>query len=215
MIDLLNIDCMEYMATQPDNAFDLAIVDPPYGVKRDKGFEGFGGFGGFGKPIARKQYNGDWDSERPNDEYFSELQRVSKLCIVWGGNFFADQLPQSTHWIFWNKMNTMPTFGDGELAWTNSDRKSVKMYTLEYNGLLGREISRIHPTQKPTKLYQWLMDNYAKPGQRILDTHLGSGSSAIAAHYFGCDFVGCEIDPDYYQAACERFDRETRQASFL
>jgi len=208
MIELFNEDCMKVMARYPDNHFDLAIVDPPYGVKRDKGF---GGFGGFGKPIARTEYKGDWDSERPEAGYFVELQRVAKKQIIWGGNFFADLLPASGHWIFWDKVNTMPTFGDGELAWTSIDRKSVKMHRLEYNGLLGREVSRIHPTQKPVKLYDWLLSNYAKPGQKILDTHLGSGSSAIAAHYYGVDFVGCEIDADYFKAASERIERETRQ----
>ena len=207
-IKLLNMDCMEYMKGCDDNAFDLACVDPPYGVNRDKGF---GGFGGFGVPIARKQYKGDWDSQRPSLEYFNEVQRVSVLTIIWGGNFFADLLPAGTHWIFWNKMQTMPTFGDGELAWTNSSKKSIKMHTLEYNGLLGKELTRIHPTQKPVKLYDWLLSNYAEPGQRILDTHLGSGSSAIAAHYGGFDFAGCEIDEDYYNAAVKRFDAETRQ----
>jgi site-specific DNA-methyltransferase (adenine-specific) len=215
MIELFNIDCMEYMKGCEDNAFDLAIVDPPYGVKRDKGFGGFVGFGGFGEPIARREYKGEWDSVRPDKKYFNEMLRVSKLAIVWGGNFFADMLPAGTHWIFWNKMQTMPTFGDGELAWTNHKRKSIKMHTLEYNGLLGKEITRIHPTQKPVKLYKWLLTNYAEPGQRILDTHLGSGSSAIAAHYFGVDFVGCELDPDYYQAAMERFERETAQVDMF
>lgn len=220
-IELLNINCMDYMATQPDNAFDLAIVDPQYGIGRDKGFGGtapFGGKGlphGQGKPIARKQYKGDWDNKRPDKAYFVELQRVSKMQIIWGGNFFADLLPASTHWIFWDKKNTMPTFGDGELAWTSSDRKSVKKFECEYNGLLGREITRIHPTQKPVRLYRWLLKNYSKLGQRIIDTHLGSGSSAIAAHYFGCDFVGCEIDQDYFTAAKNRFDKETRQVAMF
>ncbi len=211
-IELLHIDCMEYMKGCDDNAFDLAIVDPPYGVKRDKGF---GGFGGFGTPIARTEYKGDWDSDRPSKEYFDEVRRVSKLLIIWGGNFFADLLPAGTHWIFWNKMQTMPTFGDGELAWTNSSKKSIKMHTLEYNGLLGKELTRIHPTQKPVKLYDWLLTNYAEPGQRIFDSHLGSASSAIAAHYFGCDFVGTEIDKDYYYAAVNRFNNETRQLDLL
>ena len=215
MIELLNIDCMEYMSKQPDNAFDLAIVDPPYGIGRHKGFKGFKGFRGFGAPIARKQYQGQWDQKRPEKPYFEELIRVSKDQIIWGGNFFADLLPASGHWLFWDKRNTMPTFGDGELAWTSSNRKSVKKYELEYNGLLGKEITRIHATQKPIKLYQWLLTNYAKPGQRILDTHLGSGSSAIAAYYFGCDFVGCEIDEDYYNAAKNRFDAETRQMAMF
>ena len=214
-IELLNIDCMSYMATQPDNAFDLAIVDPPYGAKLDKGFGGFEGFGGFGKPIARKEYKGGWDDKRPEQKYFNELLRVAALHIVWGGNFFADMLPAGTLWIFWDKKNTMPTFGDGELAWTSSSKKSIKKHTLEYNGLLGREIERIHPTQKPVKLYDWLLSNYAEPGQRILDTHLGSGSSAIAAHYYGCDFVGCEIDEDYYGAAVDRFNQATKQIAMF
>ena len=211
-IELLHADCMDYMQGLPDNAFELAIVDPPYGVKREKGF---GGFGGFGRPIARKEYKGDWDSARPEKQYFKELIRISGNQIIWGGNFFADHLPAGTHWIFWNKLNTMPTFGDGELAWTSLPRKSIKMHTLEYNGLLGREKNRIHPTQKPVKLYDWLLSNYAKEGDRILDTHLGSGSSAIAAHYGGFDFVGCELDEDYYKAASERFDQETAQVDIF
>ena len=211
-IELLNTDCMEYMATQADNAFDLAIVDPQYGIKRDKGFVGFGGFG---KPIARKQYKGDWDSKPPEKTYFDELLRVSKEQIIWGGNFFTNKLPCNGHWIFWDKLNTMPTFGDGELAWTSFSRNSVKKYVAEYNGLLGREITRIHPTQKPVRLYRLLLENYAEKGQRIIDTHGGSFSSAIAAHYFGCDFVGCEIDKDYYKAAVKRFNNETRQKALF
>jgi site-specific DNA-methyltransferase (adenine-specific) len=214
-ITLLNCDCLEYMATLPDKAFDLAIVDPPYGIKRDKGFEGFEGFGGFGKPIARTKYKGEWDSVRPDKTFFDELLRVSQHQIIWGGNFFTDQIPQANHWLFWDKQNTMPTFGDGELAWTSFDRNSVKRHILQYNGLLGRELERIHPTQKPIKLYEWLLTNYAKPGQWVLDTHLGSGSSAIAAHYFGVDFVGCELDTDYYNAAKHRFEQATAQLAMF
>jgi site-specific DNA-methyltransferase (adenine-specific) len=213
MIELLNIDCMEYMATLPDKAFDLAIVDPPYGIKRDGGFGGFVGFGGFGMPIARKQYKGSWDGATPGKIYFDELVRVSKEQIIWGGNFFTDKIAQANHWIFWDKKNTMPSFGDGELAWTSFNRNSVKQVEIEYNGLLGKEKDRIHATQKPVKLYQWLLQKYAKPGQRILDTHLGSGSSAIAAHYFGCDFVGCELDKDYFDAASARFQDATKQVA--
>jgi len=208
---LYNCDCMEYMRGLPDKAFDLAIVDPPYGIKRDKGFEGFEGFGGFGKPIARKQYKGEWDSVRPNDKYFEELLRVSRHQIIWGGNFFTDQIPQANHWLFWDKQNTMPTFGDGELAWTSFDRNSVKRHILQYNGLLGRELERIHPTQKPIKLYEWLLTNYAKPGQRILDTHLGSGSHAIACNNLGFELVGCELDADYFKSACQRIEQATAQ----
>ena len=120
---------------------------------------------------------------RPPDEYFSELVRVSDRCLVFGGNFFADILPEGKHWVVWDKLNTMPSFGDCELIWTNIPRKSVKKFTFEWNGLLGKEKQpRIHPTQKPVALYKWLLKNYAKPGDKILDTHLGSGSSAIAAY---------------------------------
>ena len=206
--ELWHGDCMDYMRGLPDKAFDLAIVDPPYGIKRDKGF---GGFGGFGEPIARKQYKGEWDSVRPEDSYFIELLRVSCQQIIWGGNFFTDQIPQANHWIFWDKQNTMPTFGDGELAWTSFNRNSVKRHILQYNGLLGREVERIHPTQKPVKLYEWLLTNYAKPGQRILDTHLGSGSSAIACNNMGFEMVGCELDADYYAAACKRIKQAAAQ----
>jgi len=120
-------------------------------------------------------------------------------------------LPQNNHWIFWDKINTMPTFGDGELAWTSFKKNSVKQITIEYNGLLGKEKTRIHPTQKPVALYKWLLTNYAKPGDRILDTHLGSGSIAIACHDLGFDLEGYEIDTDYYNAACARLKRHQAQ----
>lgn len=210
-IQFYNRDCMEAMAEMPDKAFDLAIVDPPYGIKRDKGFEGFEGFGGFGKPIARKQYKGEWDDKRPTDEYFTELLRVSKEQIIWGGNFFTDQLPQNNHWIFWDKKNTMPTFGDGELAWSSFKRNSVKRHLLEYNGLLGKEKNRIHSTQKPVALYKWLLTNYAKPGWKILDTHGGSLSIAIACHDLGFKLTAYELDKDYYDAACKRVKQHVSQ----
>jgi site-specific DNA-methyltransferase (adenine-specific) len=212
---LLNADCMDVMALLPDGFADLAIVDPPYGIKRDKGFEGFGGFGGFGKPIKRKKYDGNWDNGTPCHNYFTELLRVSLNSIVWGGNFFTDKLPQANHWVFWDKINTMPTFGDGELAWTSFNRNSVKQCTIEYNGLLGKEIDRIHATQKPKKLYSWLLANYSKSDQIIIDTHGGSFSSAIASHYFGARFIGVEKDLLYFNSAIERFKRETAQVDLL
>ena len=214
-INAYNMDCMEFMRDKPDNCYDLAIVDPPYGVNCDKGFEGFEGFGGFGKPIARKQYSGEWDSATPDKPFFDELIRVSSVAIIWGGNFFTDKLPQSNHWLFWNKMNTMPTFGDGELAWTNVKRNSVKMHTLEYNGLLGKEKNRIHPTQKPVALYRWLLKNYAKEGDKILDTHGGSFSSAIACHMEGFDLDICELDEDYFNDAVKRFKLNTVQEALF
>jgi len=205
---IYNIDCMEGMAQMPDNYVDLAIVDPPYGIKRDKGF---GGFGGFGKPIARKQYIGNWDNKSPEKVYFDALMRIAKHTIIFGGNFFTDKLPVAGHWIFWDKLNTMPTFGDGELAWTSFNRKSVKKHVLEWNGLLGKEIERIHPTQKPVALYKWLLANYAEPGQLILDTHMGSGSSYIACLDMGFRYIGYEIDADYFKAIEERVYTFTRQ----
>lgn len=209
-------DCMEVMATFPDGHFDLAIVDPPYGVGMDRGMKGSKGIDKRdGKPIQRRDYVGGWDDERPSAEYFAELRRVSKMQMIWGGNFFADMLPPSTHWIFWDKENPMPSLGDGELCYTTSQRKSITRYRLPYWGhQTAGESVRIHPTQKPVKLYSWLLANYAKPGQRILDTHMGSGSIGIACHYYRCPLVTCEIDPDYFRAACDRIERETAQADF-
>ena len=146
----------------------------------------------------------------PSAEYFKELERVSKNRIVWGGNYF--ELPQSSGWIFWEKGTAEGfTLSPGELAWT-SYQNSVKRVAILWAGFRKCEQGqRIHPTQKPVKLYEWLLTNYAKPGQRILDTHLGSGSSAIAAYNLGFDFVGTELDKDYYDAACKRFEEHKRQ----
>ncbi len=213
-VELLNIDCMEYMATQPDNAFDLAIVDPPYGIGM-----GGGKLGGDKCGIAKdyKQFHGE-DAEPPEEAYFKELERVSKNQIIWGANHFMDRIKKgSPCWAVWDKENT-GNFADCELAYT-SFSTAVRVYRFKWNGMIQGDMKnkelRIHPTQKPVKLYEWLLTNYASNEMRILDTHLGSGSSAIAAHYFGCDFVGCEIDTDYYKAATERFDRETRQVAMF
>ena len=202
-VELLNIDCMEYMATLDDNAFDLAICDPPYGLGDDKLTSG--------GTWAAKYKKGDcaWDV-RPDKDYFDELQRVSKHFIIWGGNYYSEMIMGARCFIVWRKLQMlgMHTMADCELALTNID-SNAKIY----DG--NNAMDRIHPTQKPTKLYSWLLDGYAEKGQRILDTHLGSGSSAIAAHYFGCDFVGCELDFDYYSAAVKRFDGETRQIAMF
>jgi site-specific DNA-methyltransferase (adenine-specific) len=200
---------MEYMATLPDKAFDLAIVDPPYGIQ-----VGINGTVGTDKCAPCTQYKPvTWDNMPPSKQYFNELIRVSKNQVIFGGNYFIDNLYSTPCMIVWDKQNS-GGFADCELAWT-SFKTAVRKITFMWNGMLQGNMKekeiRIHPTQKPKALYGWILNNYAKPGQRILDTHLGSGSSAIAAHYFGCDFVGCEIDVDYFNAAKERFDRETRQ----
>ena len=204
MIDLLNMDCMDYLRECEDNAFDLAIVDPPYGLDRFK--SGGSHLNKYGSEF------GAWNNEKPSDEYFNELFRISKNQIIWGGNNF--QLPTSEYFIVWQKGAALDfSFAMVEQAWTNIKKpaKLLKCLQVETQG----NTYRIHPTQKPVKLYAWLLSNYAKEGDRILDTHLGSGSSAIAAHYGQFDFVGIEIDEDYYKAACERFEKETAQLDLL
>ncbi len=217
-IELLNIDCMEYMATQHDNAFDLAIVDPPYGINAGNTFSGEQRKSGNGAAMKTGFAKKDWDKKIPSNDYFIELVRISKNQIVWGANYMSHLLPPSMGWIVWDKDNGTTKFSDCELAFS-SFPVALRKFQYTWNGMIQGDMKnkeqRIHPTQKPLKLYQWLLDNYSEAGQRILDTHLGSGSSAIAAHYFGCDFVGCEIDTDYYNAATERFDRETRQVAMF
>jgi len=215
-VELLNIDCMEYMATLPDKVFDLAIVDPPYGIGENGDRNA-----SRGKLAVAKDYKAfaGGDREPPPVEYFNELQRVSKNQIVWGANHFIDRFAKpSSCWIVWDKVTGNSDFADSELAWT-SFKTAVRNFRFQWSGMLQGDMknkeARIHPTQKPVKLYEWLLTNYAKPGQRILDTHLGSGSSAIAAHYFGVDFVGCELDKDYYEAAKKRFEQQTAQLAMF
>lgn len=233
-IELLNMDCMDYMRGLPDKAFDLAIVDPPYGinaanmsmgnnpnrndgwsrgestaVKARKGRLNQGS--GKLKGRALNTMNCDWDSAPPDQEYFHELFRVSKNQIIWGGNYF--DLPPSRCVVCWDKVQPWENFSQWEMAWTSFD-KPASMFRFSNTGGANAE-HKIHPTQKPRKLYEWLLDKYAKQGDRILDTHLGSGSSAIAAHRMGFDFVGMELDADYYAAAVQRFERETAQADLF
>ncbi len=185
---------------------DLCLTDPPYGIKRDKGF---GGSGGFGKPIPRRNYNDEWDSERPDKSFFDILIITANKLLIFGGNFFADILPQSTHWIVWDKLNTMPTFGDCELIWTNVLRNSVKKYTFEYNGLIGKEKERYHPTQKPVKLISEILSDYSKETQIIIDPFLGSGTTLIACENLNRHCRGAEIDPGYCAVILERFYEHT------
>ena len=208
MIELLNCDCMEYMATVPDKYFDLAIVDPPYGGNDAIGLTDNTSMQK--QATLRTQYR-QFENVAPSNEYFDELRRVSRNQIIWGVNFF-DVLGLSGGRIVWDKKGT--AFGRAEEAYCSMTR-SVNIFEYTWNGMIQQNMknkeTRIHPTQKPVKLYEWLLTNYAKKGQRILDTHLGSGSSAIAAHYFGVDFVGCELDKDYFEAAKTRFDMATKQ----
>ena len=214
-LDLRLCDCMELMGTFPDGHFDLAIVDPPYGI----GAYATGSMGG--GVLAKKSTYAPtkWDTSAPPTEYFTELRRVSRNQIVWGANHFIDRMPwASSCWIVWDKQNGENYFADCELAWA-SFGGAVRKFEYRWQGMLQGNMAekeqRIHPPQKPVALYRWLLDRYAKPGQRILDTHLGSGSHAIAAHYAGVHLTACEIDPDYFAAAQERIKRETAQAVLL
>ena len=204
MIEMLNCDCMEYMAGLPDKAFELAIVDPPYGIGIDGQKEDVRD----GKQIRKAHAFKGWDKAIPSADYFNELMRVSKNQIIWGGNYFVEHIPPTKAWIFWYKGQQGLTMSDGEMAWTSF--KTVTRMVDIHRTHLWQE-SPIHPTQKPVKLYEWLLTHYAKQGDKILDTHLGSGSSRIAAYNLGFDFVGCEIDEDYFKAQEERFQKHTAQ----
>ena len=202
--EVYNMDCIEGMKQYPDNHFDLAIVDPPYGI--DGAVEiGFGDTksGRVNRPSKWGQKQ--WDKERPTKAYFDELKRVSKNQIIFGGNYFADLLEPSRCWIVWDKMQRVDQ-ADAELAWT-SFTNSVRVYQFHCSKLQGfQNPNRFHPTEKPISLYGWILGKYAKDGDLILDTHLGSQSSRIAANKAGLDFVGFEIDKEYFDNGNERYD---------
>ena len=203
-------DCLEVMGQLGKEM--ICITDPPYGVKRDKGFDGFDGFGGFGKPIARRRFEDDnWDNERPQKEIFDLILANTNLALIFGGNFFADILPKSTHWIVWDKLNTMPTYGDCELIWTNSGRKSVKKITFQYNGLLGKEEIRYHATQKPKGLMKLLISDYSNTSDVIFDPFMGSGTTLVAAKELGRKAIGIEIEEKYCEIAARRLQQDVFQ----
>ena len=204
MIKLTNEDNMKLMARYPDNYFDLAIVDPPYGLgeKTTKG--------GCSKNSQVKFKEHEWDNEIPTDDYFIELKRVSKNQIVWGGNYFPFLWDKSCRGLItWDKMVYIPTMSQVEYAWYSLD-KLPQLVKINNN-----DSNRQHPTQKPVKLYEWLLMNYAKEGDKILDTHLGSGSIAIACHNLGFELVGCELDTEYYEAACKRLKQHQAQLTIF
>ncbi|MDD4892409.1 MAG: site-specific DNA-methyltransferase [Candidatus Rickettsiella isopodorum] len=207
---IYNCNCLDILKQIPDKSIDLVLTDPPYGIKRDKGFGGKGrGFGGKGKyRINVRQYSDNWDNNRPSKIYFEEILRISKNAIIFGGNFFADFLPQGKHWIVWDKLNTMPTFGDCELIYTNINRNSVKKITCEYNGLIGKEKQRWHPTQKPLYLLTNIINNYSKETDIILDPFLGSGTTVVACKELNRKYIGIEISEKYCQIAKERLRQE-------
>ena len=209
-----NEDCVEALKRFPDKYFDLAVVDPPYGIGADKAQNNAAmqRIKAEGKSKAGRGWklyaDTDWDNETPNAEYWQELFRVSKNQIVWGGNYFTDYLPPSMGWIMWDKGQRNFSLADGELAWT-SFNKALRIFEMSRGKALAKnneQGGRFHPTQKPEMLYSWILQNYAKAGDLILDTHLGSGSSRIAAYKGGFNFVGFEIDAEYYEKQEKRFN---------
>ena len=207
-ITIYNGDCLNIMKEFPDKYFDLCLTDPPYGVKRDEGFDGFEGFRGRGKLITRRKYEDDWDNNRPDKIYFDKILQISKDVLIFGGNFFADILPQGKYWIVWDKLNTMPTFGDCELIWTNLNRSSVKKLVWQYNGLIGKEKTRYHPTQKPLKLLHDLISTYSNCDDLILDPFFGSGTTLRACKNLGRKCIGIEISKKYCDIAIQRLGQE-------
>jgi site-specific DNA-methyltransferase (adenine-specific) len=207
---LHNMDCMDLLKATPDKFYDLAIVDPPYGINVSK----TGNVGG-NKLAKAKDYGAkEWDAFSPDSEYFLELQRVSKNQVVWGANHFMEKINKgSPCWIVWDKDNS-GNFADCELAFT-SFKTAARLFKYTWNGMLQGDMknkeSRIHPTQKPVKLYEWLLTNYATPGDKILDTHLGSGSHAIACNNLGFDLTACELDKDYFEASVKRIKQASAQ----
>ncbi|MCP4551942.1 MAG: site-specific DNA-methyltransferase [Bacteroidetes bacterium] len=207
-IELLNIDCLHYMKQCEDKQFDLAIVDPPYGL--GKRIHSGGSSSSFIKGQAKKIEK--WDDAIPSKEYFKELLRVSKNQIVWGGNYFAEHLGNFRCFVYWDKTIHGNSYSDGELAWTSFDRPS--RYFRQNIATITSE-GRIHPTQKSIKIYEFIIDEFCNEGQKILDTHLGSGSIAIACYNRKFDLVGCEIDKEYFNNANKRLEVHKQQLTLF
>lgn len=205
--EVYNIDCMEYMKTLPDKCFDLVIADPPYGIDINTS----------GRLVREKGMTyKDWDKNAPDKSFFDEIQRVSKNFILWGANHYIDKIPFcSKAWIVWDKQQPEKlSFAMCELALTNYDNKTAKIFRYSPRKQTANEV-RIHPTQKPIALYEWLLLNYAPQSGVIFDPMMGSQSSRIAAHRLGFDYVGCELDKEYFDKGCKRFKQETSQLSLF
>ena len=201
------MDCMEGMKQFPDKYFELAIVDPPYGIKKHKAQ-------GLSKTHFKKWVGGEWDNDRPSPEYFEELKRISKNQIIWGANYFIDYLDYGKKWIVWDKMLDQDQ-SHFELAYT-SFVGAERIFRYSRSNLQGfRNPNRFHPTEKPVSLYRWLLQNYTKPGDKILDTHVGSGSSIIACYEEKFEWIGFEIDKDYYEAATNRINEFKEQGKLF
>ena len=203
-INFFNVDCIEFMKSKPDKCYDLAIVDPPYGIGANKMTLGNG---------KKKIYRGqaDWDNTIPTEEYWEQLFRVSKNQVVWGGNYMTAFLPPKSCWLFWDKGTGDNSYADGELAWT-SYNGALRKITKSWVGANAKDgLERIHPTQKPIYLYRWILNRFAKEGFKILDTHGGSMSIAIACEMEGFDLDICEIDKEYFEAGVNAFNLHKQQ----
>ena len=210
MINIYNQDCIEAMKDMSDNQFDLAIVDPPYGINAEQGTNRASR-----KKFKDKKYG--WDNSSPTSQYWLQLFRISKNQIIWGANHFIEDIPNSNskHWLIWDKFNPDRCFADCELAWC-SNMDNARIFKIKRVQELNKEDGgKIHPTQKPVKLYEWILMKYAKEGDKILDTHLGSGSIAIACHNLGYDLTGYEIDKEYFEAAQKRIKEHQSQLRIL
>ena len=208
MINLHNTDCMEFMRNVADKYYDLAIVDPPYGIAR------FGNRGELTNRLCKTAKLNKWDV-KPNEYYFNELFRVSKFQIIWGANNFT--LPNTEYFIIWDKKQTVENFASAEYAWTNV-KKPAKIFDYSIHKTMADrkdEGGKIHPTQKPAALYKWLLDKYAKQGDKILDTHGGSMSIAIACHDYGFDLDLCELDKDYFESGKKRLENHMLQTKLF
>jgi len=198
---LIQGDCRDVMAALPK--VHAVLTDPPYGIKRDRGMGG-GGFGLTGsRTNVLRRYEGGWDAERPAPKIIHDMCLIAGQAIIWGGQFFADILPVQGKWLFWDKCQTMPSYGDGELAWTNLNGDAVKKFTYSGNGLMAKEKDRQHPTQKPVALMEWCL-GFLTDARTILDPFMGSGTTLVACQRLGRNGIGIELDPDYYEIACRR-----------
>lgn len=217
MSQYLNIDCMDLergLPSYPDKFFDLAIVDPPYGIDSSGAKSPSNGF----KSQALWDKMLIWDAKRPDEAYFEQLFRVSKHQIIWGANYYPQYLPPSQGWIFWDKGQRNFSFADGELAFSSFD-KALRVFQFSRGELMAEckkaRIEKFHPTQKPMALYRWLVANYAKPGMKLLDTHVGSASSLVVFEEMGFEYHAFEIDEDYYKAGNERLEAYRKQGSLF
>jgi DNA modification methylase len=206
-------DCRDILPTLPK--VDAVVTDPPYGIGADRG-AAVGGTDASGRYIRRpKQYEGDWDCDRPEDALLQAMVESAKNSIVWGGNYFADALPRGGRWLFWDKLNSMPSYSDGEIAWTNIKGAAVKKIEQCNNGLASlQDGDRWHPTQKPERVMRWCL-GFLPDAQTILDPFMGSGTTGVAAVQMGRDFIGIEREPKYFDIACKRIEDAQRQGDFF